>query len=174
MASIKLATVDEVTAYVNPATEKKFSVMVADAVKASAIIASWAAVKVSKDASPNGKELSVKYVRLDAQNARGMAAMNNGKIEPQTQAPSEGEDTRTEQDKLIGACDHHNYGYDLGVRQSVRVWLVGEAKGPESAVKAAIKGFIAAGLPPEAVKTSPKFKDYPGIDKLVDRLISEL
>ncbi len=99
-------------------------------------------VKISKDASPTKTEAKQPYVKLLALNARGMAALCSGKLEPQTAKPDEGEDARTDEQKAVGAADYFNYGFDLDVRASVRAKLVSSLEGPEKAIAKAVKGLM--------------------------------
>ena len=174
MADVRLATAPEVVEYRNPATEQKFTQMVRDAIAAGHILATWKDVTVAEKTSPTGKELTVNYIRCEALSIQGMAALSGGKIPPATSRPEKGDDTRTDAEKATGACDYHNYGFDLQARAPLRVHLLDEVKGPEAAVKVAVKGCIAAGFDPEMVKGSPKFKDYPGIAAMVDRILASL
>jgi hypothetical protein len=141
-------------------------------VLAGNIMARWDEVEVSDKASPTGKGAKRPYIRLDALNGAGLAQMFDGKIEPMTLKPEEGEDKRTAQQKEKGACDYTNYGYDLERRAAARLALMNELEGPEKLVKKAVVGMLGIGMEPVEVKTtilnSPKFKGVDGLAKLID------
>lgn len=99
-------------------------------------------VKISAKASPDNKDHEKAYTRYEALDARGMAALCGGKIEPSTGAPAEGKDERTDEQKANGACDYFNYGYDLDQRASVRASLMNELEGPEKAIAKAVKALV--------------------------------
>lgn len=120
----------------------KLSDAVRQAITDGNVKAELGEVKISKDASPTKTEAKQGYVKLLALNARGMAALCNGKLEPQTAKPEEGEDTRTDDQKAVGAADYFNYGFDLDVRASVRAKLVSSLEGPEKAIAKAVKGLM--------------------------------
>jgi hypothetical protein len=141
-------------------------------VKAGNIFARWDEVEISDKASPIGKGAKRSYIRLDAVNAQGISQMFDGKIEPMTLKPEEGEDKRTDQQKAKGACDYLNYGYDLERRAQARLQLMNELEGPEKLVKKAVVGMLGIGMEPAEVKAtvlnSPKFKGVDGLAKLID------
>lgn len=107
------------------------------------VVASRGEVVISQKASPTGKGTSGFYLQMDAMNARGQAVLCNGKLEPATPKPSEGEDTRTDVQKAPGACDYFNYGRDLDVRAKVRAQLMSGLEGPEKAIKKAVDSLVA-------------------------------
>lgn len=112
-------------------------------------------VKISAKASPDNKDHEKEYTRYEALNARGMAALCGGKIEPSTSAPAEGKDERTDDQKANGACDYFNYGFDLDQRASVRASLMGELEGPEKAIAKLVKALVDGGL-----MTEPEAREY--------------
>jgi hypothetical protein len=104
-------------------------------------------VTVGAKSSPDGKEHKRPYTRFTALNAKGMAALCNGKIVPATSKPAEGtKDERTDADKAVGACDYFNYGFDLDIRASERAILMGELEGPEKAIAKVVKALVDGGL----------------------------
>ena len=130
-------------------------------------------VKISEKASPTGKAAVKAYEKYSAMNARGMAALCGGKMEPATAKPSEGKDTRTEAESAPGACDFFNYGFDLDVRATVRQELMGSLEGPEKTIKKAFDGMVLAGYSKaeaaDLVRNSPKFKGVEGLENLLNR-----
>jgi hypothetical protein len=147
--------------------------MVLAAVKAGDVVSVQDEVKISEKASPTGKAAVKAYEKLIAVNARGMAALCGGKIEPAKPKPAEGKDERTEQEKAAGACDFFNYGYDLDVRASIRQELMGSLEGPEKTIKKAFDGMVLAGYSKteaaDLVRNSPKFKGVEGLENLLNR-----
>lgn len=135
------------------------------------IVATYEEVEISDKASPTGKGVKREYIRCDALSAQGMSILNGGKIKPQTPKPAEGDDTRTEEEKQVGACDHHNYGRDLEVRRKIRLEMMDGLEGPEKAVKKSVVGLRAMEHSDEEIvnmiKASPKFKGVEGLDKLI-------
>lgn len=103
-------------------------------------------VKITAKSSPTNKDESQEFDALYALDAQGMAILCGGKIEPQTQAPTEGEDTRTEEQKRLGACDHFNYGRILSVRQNVRSALETRLEGPEKSIEKTVKANLVSGM----------------------------
>lgn len=113
-----------------------------EGIKAGHIVASRGEVVISEKASPTGKGAKSFYLQMDAQNAVGMALLAGGKMEPATLKP-EGDDTRTDEQKAVGACDYYNYGRDLDVRAKVRQQLMSELEGPEKSIKKAVDSLVA-------------------------------
>jgi hypothetical protein len=103
-------------------------------------------VKIAAKSSPTGKDEEESFDALYALDAQGMAILCNGKIEPKQDKPAEGEDTRTDEQRKLGACDHFNYGFILGVRQAVRARLESRLEGPEKSIEKAVKAGVAAGI----------------------------
>lgn len=103
-------------------------------------------VKIAAKSSPTGKDEVDKFDAFYALDADGMAIICKGKIEPKTEKPFEGEDTRTDVQKLIGACDHFNYGFNLSQRQAARSALETRIEGPEKSIEKAVKANMAAGM----------------------------
>lgn len=132
----------EIAAFDLPKQVAKLSEMVQQAITDGNVRAEIGEVKISKDASPTKTEAKQGYVKLVALNARGMAALCNGKIEPQVAKPEEGEDKRTDTEKAVGAADYFNYGYDLDVRATVRSKLVSSLEGPDKAIAKAVKSLM--------------------------------
>lgn len=117
-----------------------------EAIKAGHIKAVNKVVTIRAASSPTKKDETWPYIAYEAQDAQGMAALCNGKLEPAKPKPEEGEDTRTDADKAGGACDFFNYGRDLGVKLLVRNKLASAIAGPEKAIEAAAKAMLAAEL----------------------------
>lgn len=81
-----------------------------------------------------------------AQNAKGMAALCNGKIAPATAKPETGKDERTDEQKAVGACDYFNYGVDLEIRQASRQGIMAKLESPEKAIEKMVKALVDGGL----------------------------
>lgn len=135
-----------------------------------------AVVEITDKASPTGKGAKRSYTKLLAQDAQGMAAMCDGKINPATDKPAEGKDERTDAEKANGAADYFNYGYDLQVRQEIRQALMGTLEGPEKQIKKSFDGMLLAGYSKdeaaELVRNSPKFKGVDGLDAFVAKAVA--
>lgn len=136
------------------------------------VVPSIREVEISEKSSPTKVRATREYLGLDAMSGKGMGVMNGGRIKPAKPRPGKGqEDTRTPEEKLFGACDWHNYGYDLDVRQEVRGQLLATLEGPEKAIASAVKGLRAIYDNDEEVRAqivnSPKFASHPNIDALV-------
>lgn len=100
-------------------------------------------VKISAKSSPDGKDHTRPYPKVEALTAEGMALICGGKFEPATAKPEDGtKDERTEAEKAAGACDYFNYGYDLSIRATERSKLESELEGPEKAIAKAVKGLV--------------------------------
>jgi hypothetical protein len=82
----------------------------------------------------------------EALNGKGMAALCNGKIEPQTPKPETGKDERTDAEKAIGACDRFNYAVDLEFRTPARAFIMGKLESPDKVIEKAAETLVAAGL----------------------------
>lgn len=82
----------------------------------------------------------------EALTGKGMAALCNGKIVPQTPKPEDGKDERTDEQKAIGACDRFNYAVDLEFRTPGRAFIMGKLESPEKVIEKAAETFVAAGL----------------------------
>jgi hypothetical protein len=121
----------------------KLSPEIQKAIEEKNVAASTELVKISEKSSPNGKAAERPYVMLRALNARGMAVLCGGKLEPATDKPEEGDDTRTDDEKRPGAADYFNYGFDLDVRAKVRASLMSDLEGPEKAIKKAVDSLVA-------------------------------
>lgn len=136
------------------------------------IVATYGTVEVTDKASPTGKGSKNEYVRLDAQDASGMALLCDGKMKPATPKPSEGDDKRTDAEKAIGAADYFNYGRDLDVRSGIRQKMMSALEGPEKAVKKFVAALFAADYTKEQVKetilNSPKYKGVDGIESMIE------
>ena len=117
---------------------------IVDAIEASHVSHTVSTVKISAKASPTKKEESATYDQLIAHNAQGMAVLCAGKLNTQTLAPEEGEDTRTDEEKRLGAADHFNYGFDLARRARTRARLVTRLEGPDKAIDKAVKALVDA------------------------------
>jgi hypothetical protein len=102
-------------------------------------------VQISADAN-KGKAGFITYEKLVALNFNGQGLLCGGKEGVQVDAPAEGEDTRTDEDKAKGATDHFNYGFDLEVKRELRRILSGLLEGPEKAIKAAVQTLLDNGL----------------------------
>ena len=127
--------------------DTKTAEAVATAVAEKHVVAEDGIVAISEKASPDGKAHERKYTRYVAVDARGMAALCGGKIEPSTAKPEgEAKDERTDEQKKPGACDYFNYGFDLDQRASVRASLMTELEGPEKAITKAVKALVDGGL----------------------------
>lgn len=79
----------------------------------------------------------------EALTGKGMAIYCGGKIVPQTPKPDEGDDTRTADEKKIGACDHFNYSVNLAERARVRAQVETALEGPEKAINKAVEALVA-------------------------------
>jgi hypothetical protein len=121
----------------------KRSELIQNAVKDGSLVATSEVVVITDKSSPTGKGGKRAYLMLAAQNARGMAALCGGKLEPATAKPAEGEDNRTDEQKANGACDYFNYGFDLDVRAKTRAALMAELEGPEKSIKKAVDNLVA-------------------------------
>ena len=119
---------------------------IVDAIVASHISHTVSSVKVGAKSSPTKKEESASYDQLVAHNAQGMAALCGGKLDTATPAPEEGDDTRSKDDKRLGAADHFNYGYDLARRAKCRSTLVTRLEGPDKAIAKAVRSLIDADM----------------------------
>lgn len=119
---------------------------VGEAVAAGHILRTLAEVTIRAKSSPTKKDEIQPYWAYFAQNARGMAVLCNMKIEPATPKPETGKDERTEAQKAVGACDYFNYGFDLDLRQPIRVSLEDDIAGPENAIAKAVKQLVDGGL----------------------------
>ena len=105
-----------------------------------------AKVTVRAKSSPTKKDEHQPYVAYFAKTGRGMALLCGGKVEPMTVKAEEGKDERTDAQKAAGACDYFNYGYDLDVRQPIRVKLEDSLAGPEKAIDKMVKQLVDGGL----------------------------
>jgi hypothetical protein len=104
-------------------------------VASGAIVATVDKVKVEVKGKP---EPAVReYIRLTAASIEGALALVGGRMNK----VAEGDD------KGNGVLDYFNYGFDLGVRSNERNKLLATLEGPEAAIKRAVKGLVAAGLP---------------------------
>lgn len=148
------------------------------AIVAGDIVAREDTVDIGEKQSPTGKAATGKYRRLDAMTARGMAILCNGKIEPQTDRPAEGKDTRTEEQKAKGVCDHFNYGRDLDVRAAVRKAIIDELGGPEKGIKESVKGLLAMGETrdeiPAMIAASKKFREVENAEAIATKILASL
>lgn len=107
-------------------------------VASGAIVATVDKVKVEVKGKP--EPATREYIRLTAATIEGALALVGGRMVK----VSEGDD------KGNGVLDYFNYGFDLGVRSNERNKLLATLEGPEAAIKRAVKGLVAAGIP-EAV-----------------------
>jgi hypothetical protein len=78
----------------------------------------------------------------EALTGKGMAIYCHGKIVPQTPKPDSGDDTRTPEEKKIGACDLFNYSVDLGERARVRAQVETALEGPEKAIAKTVESLV--------------------------------
>lgn len=136
-------------------------------------------VNIRADASPTKVAASKEYLGLSAMTGKGMAALNGGRIKPALPKPEkDAKDERTAEQKLPGACDWHNYGYDLDVRRIVRAEIMATLEGPDKAVAVAIKGMRGMGWSDAKIRRElledeeSKFKAHPAIDKIVDAALA--
>lgn len=160
----------------NIGDEKKRS-----AIKDGHILATWSTVVVTAKVSPTGKAGSKPYVRLEAQNANGLAALFEGFINaavPEDKLPDGISVEEKKKKTTKGACDYANYGLDLERRAQIRQQLLSELEGPEKTVRKAVASFLAMEYEPAEVKTmimnSPKYRDVDGLEKIVDTAIAAL
>lgn len=109
-----------------------------------------AKVTIRAKSSPTKKDESQPYISYTALTGRGMALLCGGKVEPASAKAEEGKDERTDAQKAPGACDFFNYGYDLDVRQPIRVQLEDSLAGPEKAIDKMVKALVDGGLFNEA------------------------
>lgn len=105
-----------------------------------------AKVTVRAKSSPTKKDENQPYVAYFAKTGRGMALLCGGKVEPAMVKPAEGKDERTDVQRAPGACDYFNYGFDLDVRQPIRVKLEDSLSGPEKAIDKMVKQLVDGGL----------------------------
>lgn len=110
-------------------------------VTSGAIVATVDKVKVEVKGKP--EPATREYIRLTAATIEGALALVGGRMVK----VSEGDD------KGNGVLDYFNYGFDLGVRSNERNKLLATLEGPEAAIKRAVKGLIAAGLPEATAAT---------------------
>jgi hypothetical protein len=132
---------DPIAAY--PEAHRK---LIMEQVEAKSILVVKSDVTIRAKSSPTKKDEVQPFLSYFAQNARGMSALCNGKIPPQTPKPAEGKDERSEEQKAVGACDYFNYGYDLDLRQPIRVSLEDSLAGPEKAIEKQVKSLVDGGL----------------------------
>lgn len=103
-------------------------------------------VTIKVDASKTGKDEVLPYEKLVALTLDGMVLLAGGKVEPATEAPTEGKDERTDAQKQKGACDHFNYGLDLDVKRYLRRILSNEIEGPAKIIAQTAQKLVDAGL----------------------------
>jgi len=103
-------------------------------------------VTIRAKSSPTKKDESQPYIAYFANDARGMSVLCGGKIEPAMVKPEEGKDERTGAQRAPGACDYFNYGFDLDVRQPIRIMLEDSLAGPERAIEKVVKSLVDGGL----------------------------
>lgn len=167
-------TPEQTAAWIAERTSK-LSEALQQAIQKGDVVASIGTVKIGKDASPTKQEVSRDYLKLEAMSAAGMAAIHGGKIKPQTPKP-DGKDERTPEQKQQGACDFHNYGYDLDVRAKVRADLLTALEGPEKAIANMVKALRAADNDDDTIRTiiaaSPKFKGFSTLDAVVNAALA--
>ncbi len=85
------------------------------------------------------------YVRLTALTIEGGLALVGGRMTKVSAKDEDGKDVPVEQ-RGNGVLDYFNYGYDLGVRSTVRNALLLTLEGPEKAIERGVKGLMAAGI----------------------------
>lgn len=85
------------------------------------------------------------YVRLTALTIEGGLALVGGRMTKVSAKDEDGKDVPVEQ-RGNGVLDYFNYGFDLGVRSTVRNALLLTLEGPEKAIERGVKGLVAAGL----------------------------
>jgi len=124
--------------------------LVLEAVEQGHIRTEQAAVTIRAKSSPTKKDEVQPYTAYFALTARGMSALCNGKIVPATPKPETGKDERTDADKANGATDYFNYGFDLDLRQPIRVALEDSLAGPEKAIDKSVKSLVDGGLMSES------------------------
>lgn len=142
----------------------------AKAVAEKQITATWHFVEVSAKASPTGKGATKAYVKLQALNIHGAAAICKGVINPAPAATEENPKPQT------GVCDYFNYGSDLDRKAPVRALILRGLEGPEKAVKKAVIGALAGEMEADEIrdfiKGLPKFRGVEGLDKLIDAALA--
>lgn len=148
----------------------KLSEKLRQAITDGDVVTSIGTVTISAKASPTKAEAKQDYLVLEAMTGAGMGAINGGRIRPRKEAPAEGPDTRTAEEKLYGACDWHNYGYDLNVRADIRGALMATLEGPEKAIANVVKSLRAIDFSDEDITASVmkgKFSTHPQIAQIL-------
>lgn len=135
----------QVTNAVPERTVKPLADAILQAIQAGHVSHDVEKVTISAKTSPTKKDESKEFDAFYALDAVGMSVLCGGKLVPQTAAPAEGKDTRTDEEKRLGACDHFNYGRILQVRQQVRAQLESEIEGPEKTIDKQVKALVAGG-----------------------------
>lgn len=103
-------------------------------------------VTIKMGTSGAKKDETLPYEKLVALTFDGQLILSGGKMEPGTDAPKEGKDERTKEQKQKGACDHFNYGYDLDIKRELRRQLSEELEGPAKVILKAAERLVDAGL----------------------------
>ena len=169
-------TAEAIAAWISERVEK-LGDMLKGAIAEGDVVASIREVYISPKASPTKVEASQEYLGLDAQNAKGMHAMNNGRIRPAKvwDKDADKQDPRTAEEKLYGACDWHNYGYDLNVRQGIRQQLMATLEGPEKAIANVVKSLRAMDIDDDMIRANVlkgKFSTHPSINAILDAALA--
>jgi hypothetical protein len=94
----------------------------------------------------NVKDEFVTYDKLIALNFDGAKLLCGGKEVVATDKPETGEDTRSDAEKLKGAADHFNYGFDLEVKRELRAKLAELIEGPAKAIAKAAQTMLDQGV----------------------------
>jgi len=94
----------------------------------------------------NVKDEFVTYDKLVALNFDGAKLLCGGKEVVATEKPENGEDTRSDAEKLKGAADHFNYGFDLEVKRELRAKLAELIEGPAKAIAKAAQTMLDQGV----------------------------
>jgi hypothetical protein len=87
------------------------------------------------------------FIAYLAKDALGAIILASGKEEPQTEAPEDGDDSRSEFDKQLGMVDYFNHGWYLKrYNNYVRDMLLDSIAGPEKEIAKRVKSLLEGKL----------------------------
>src|SRR5678815_625100 len=95
--------------------------------------------------SPTGKDEEQPFINYVPVDSEGCLILSGGKEQGQTQAPDEGDDTRTEEETRLGLVDYFAHGFYLKeFNNYYRDLLLDSIAGPEKEIAKAVKNMLAA------------------------------
>jgi hypothetical protein len=95
--------------------------------------------------SPTNKDEEQPFINYVPVDAEGCLILSGNKEQAQTQAPEDGDDTRTEEEKKLGLVDYFAHGFYLKeFNNYYRDLLLDSIAGPEKEIVKAVKNMLAA------------------------------